>query len=237
MTFSFRPVLAIAVGVSLVILFGLGLWQWQKIGPKTALQNSIKDGLSAEPLKLAEAISSSTGKRDLAYRRVTATGRFTGSKPLRLVRPSIEGQAGYHLYGLFETVDGLTVLTSPGFIPFEAQSLPSLPTGKITVSGVLIPEGRSGPFTPEDQVDANRWYTARVDTMSKALGFKQDQKSRILDFRLMIDDQKTGFPIGGQVFVDIKNDHLQYAFTWWGLALSLIAVYCAFSISGTSKPD
>ena len=34
-----------------------------------------------------------------------------------------------------------------------------------------------------------------------------------------------GWPLGGQTRVDFPNDHLQYAITWFGLALALLAVY------------
>ena len=37
-----------------------------------------------------------------------------------------------------------------------------------------------------------------------------------------------GLPIGGQTHLDIPNDHLQYAITWFGIALALIWVYLAF---------
>ena len=37
-----------------------------------------------------------------------------------------------------------------------------------------------------------------------------------------------GFPIGGQTNVNIANNHLQYAFTWFSLAITLIVIYFVF---------
>ena len=37
-----------------------------------------------------------------------------------------------------------------------------------------------------------------------------------------------GLPIGGQTRLDIPNDHLQYAITWFGIALAMLGVYLAF---------
>ena len=34
-----------------------------------------------------------------------------------------------------------------------------------------------------------------------------------------------GFPIGGQTRVKLRNDHFEYAVTWYALALILAAVY------------
>ena len=37
-----------------------------------------------------------------------------------------------------------------------------------------------------------------------------------------------GWPLGGQTRVDFPNDHLQYAVTWFGLALALLGVYLVY---------
>ena len=33
------------------------------------------------------------------------------------------------------------------------------------------------------------------------------------------------FPLGGQTTIDLPNDHLQYAITWFSFAAILIAIY------------
>jgi surfeit locus 1 family protein len=37
-----------------------------------------------------------------------------------------------------------------------------------------------------------------------------------------------GLPVGGQTRLEIPNDHLQYAITWFLLALALVGVYLAY---------
>ena len=37
--------------------------------------------------------------------------------------------------------------------------------------------------------------------------------------------------IGGTTRIDLPNRHLEYALTWYGLALTLIGVYAAFVVS------
>ena len=37
-------------------------------------------------------------------------------------------------------------------------------------------------------------------------------------------------PIGGQTQIELPNNHLQYAITWYGLAAALVAVYVAFGV-------
>ena len=38
-----------------------------------------------------------------------------------------------------------------------------------------------------------------------------------------------GWPKGGQTDLTLPNNHLQYAITWFGIALTLIGVYGAFA--------
>ena len=38
-----------------------------------------------------------------------------------------------------------------------------------------------------------------------------------------------GWPKGGQLRVDLPNNHLQYAFTWFGIAACLVGVFGVFA--------
>jgi surfeit locus 1 family protein len=40
-----------------------------------------------------------------------------------------------------------------------------------------------------------------------------------------------GWPKGGQTRVNFRNEHLQYAITWFLLAAGLLAVYFAYHVS------
>jgi surfeit locus 1 family protein len=37
-----------------------------------------------------------------------------------------------------------------------------------------------------------------------------------------------GWPLGGQTNIDIPNNHLAYALTWFGLALTLTVIYLLY---------
>ena len=45
-----------------------------------------------------------------------------------------------------------------------------------------------------------------------------------------------GLPIGGQTRTLLPNNHLQYAITWYGLAVALVAVYIAFCFERGGRP-
>ena len=39
---------------------------------------------------------------------------------------------------------------------------------------------------------------------------------------------EAGLPIGGQSSAELPNDHLQYAITWYGFAVTLLVIYFVY---------
>ncbi len=226
MTFTFRPILTALTLLGLVILLGLGNWQWQKVGPKTDLIDRIKTGLNGDARPLWDVLAG-VDTVDLRYQRVSFEGSFIAGTPLRLAGVSTQSKSGYHLYGVFNP-DGveIPILVSTGWIPFDTKDLPAFEAGRTQVSGVLIGPGTKGSFTPENDVGGNLWYWADFPAMAATF----DTDTVNLNYRVILDDKGGDLPIGGQVRLDIPNDHFEYALTWWGLGLTLIGVYGAFSL-------
>ena len=48
---------------------------------------------------------------------------------------------------------------------------------------------------------------------------------------------QTTWPRGGQLRIDLPNNHLQYAFTWFGLAACLIGVFSVYAWRRLHEPD
>ena len=229
MQFDVKPVLTGMVLLGLGILISLGTWQWNKIDAKTSQIAQIKEGLS-QPAKPLEDVLREVAGGDLSYRRVEVEGRFIKGEALRLAGTDRIARSGYHLYGVFQTGFGDRIVTSTGWVPFNTTDFPSLPAGTLKVTGVLMGPGSKGSFTPPNNADTNNWYWADLPAMAAVFG-----ETNPVDYRLILDDLGDGLPIGGQVRVDIPNDHFEYALTWYGLALTLLGVYLAFSIK--RQPD
>ena len=104
--------------------------------------------------------------------------------------------------------------------------------GEVEVTGLVrVPHG-TGLFTPANDVARNLWYwpdaaamhaSAFAGTAMRALAFTVDADAR--------PEPPGGLPRGGVTRLDLPNRHLEYALTWYGLALTLIGVYGAFAAS------
>lgn len=226
MRFAPGKPLTIAALLGLVVLCLLGTWQARKIGPKTALITSIQNGLKGDAVSLASLPSETTSAQD--YQRVSFDGAFLPGTALALYGTNLSGRSGKHLYGAIRTANGRTIVASLGWVPFDAPDY-NLPTATTRFSGVLVPEGQKGPFTSENDPDGNFWYWAEIDSMAAVFGATSS-----FDHRVILDAQDgaaaRGLPLGGQVRVNIPNDHFEYALTWFGLGLALLGVYIAFGL-------
>jgi len=226
---NFRPgtPLTVCALIALVILLGLGTWQARKVGPKTALLERIEAGLSAEPYKLTVHVDD---PGMLEYRRVVFAGEVLNREPVKLFATNLKGKSGFHLYLPVQKQHGRAIAVNFGWVPYHTEELPPLPVGEtIEVTGVLRTSGTPGSMTPPNIPADGQWFTADVHEMAAHWGLGSKE---YYHFRVMADHRgaPADLPQGGQVRVDIPNDHLQYAITWYGLALTLIGVYIAFGI-------
>ncbi|WP_417461405.1 SURF1 family protein [Kordiimonas sp.] len=226
---SFSPgwPLTVAVSLAFIVLLSLGTWQARKVAPKTALLAQIEAGLSAEPMPLPVHLDDPSM---LAYHRVSFTGTVLEREPIKVFATSLSGKSGYHVYLPVQKQHGMAVLVNFGWVPAHLATLPELPTGEtIEVTGVLLTSAVPGSMTPPNDPAAGQWFTADVFEMAAAFGLRTKE---FYHFRVAADaDAPPGdMPVGGQVRVDIPNDHFQYALTWYGLALGLVGVYIAFSL-------
>ena len=80
-----------------------------------------------------------------------------------------------------------------------------------------LPES-AGMLTPNANMDQRLWFTRDHIAMARALGWARDGKAIApfyidLENPVLVDGVKPG-----ALHVRLKDDHLQYAITWFGLA-------------------
>jgi surfeit locus 1 family protein len=126
--------------------------------------------------------------------------------------------------------DGAVVMVNRGFVPMELRDPStrpqSRPEGDVTVTGLVrAPETRNA-CTPADDPAKNTWFTRDPEAIAKAHNL-----GRAAPFYVEADATANpgGWPQGGQSRLNLPNDHLQYAFTWYGIALTLVGVFGTFA--------
>jgi surfeit locus 1 family protein len=123
---------------------------------------------------------------------------------------------------------GAVVLVERGWIPRDlrdrARRASGNPAGEVAVEGILrlAPEGRPGWFVPDNDPAKNEWYFLDLAAMARAAGVPD-----ALPFYVEAGPAPNpgGYPLGGQANTELRNEHLQYAITWYCLAAALAVIY------------
>jgi surfeit locus 1 family protein len=229
----FRPGVAATLFTlaAVVIMLGLGTWQVERLAWKNALIERIESGLRAAPAPLPAEIENPA---DWDFRRVSATGRFLHDHELDLAARSMNGQIGYQIVTPLKRGDGSLVLVNRGWVPLDKRAPESrpegLPDGTVTVEGVARVPAERGWMQPDNDPAANMWFWYDVPRMAAQVGQAGAGAGEPLPVIIEAGDAPNpgGFPVGGRTNVNIANNHLQYAFTWYSLAVTLIVIYFVF---------
>ena len=113
-----------------------------------------------------------------------------------------------------------------GPMPLNSANVPS-PWRKM-FTGVWRTPGPPGTFTPAPDIAGRIWFSRDVPAIARA-----DNVTPAAPVLLEADATPNpgGWPRGGQTVVTFRNEHLQYAITWFLMAAALVGVYLAFHVS------
>lgn len=222
---------------ALAILLALGTWQVQRLAWKEDLLATIAARLAETPEPLAKVVSDLREGRvsadQLEYKPATARVGFLHDKE-QFFFATHRGRSGYYVYtpGVLPEFANAVVFFNRGFVPFDrkdpASRPESRPRGLVTVEGLLrVPLFAKPSFVvPDNDPAGNTWYWKDLAGMTAAAGLPQDSVLPVfLDAGFPGRDYPAEIlPVPGVTLIDLPNNHLQYAVTWYGLALTLIGV-------------
>jgi surfeit locus 1 family protein len=226
----------ILAALALAILLGLGFWQLERLAWKQDLIARVGARTKAPVVSIpAESEWKNVTAENDEYRRVNATGRFLHDKEVLVytVASELPGRLsgpGYLVLTPLELASGASVIVNRGFVPLDRKDADTRRQGQVaaavTVTGLLRMPEETSYFTPANDTARDAWYRRDPAEIARARGL-----SRAAPF--MIDADATpnpdGLPQGGGTRVQFTNNHLQYAVTWFGIALALVGVFAAFA--------
>jgi surfeit locus 1 family protein len=169
--------------------------------------------------------------RGMEFHHIVDEGVFLHDKEIFLGATSEAGRQGYQVMTPLLEVGGRTVFINRGFIPAELKDSNKRDVGQIAgtvrIQGLLRlpPAERPAWFLPDNRPDLNYWFWVDLPAMSAADGL-----DRVAPFYIDADATPNpgGWPKGGVTRLVLPNDHLQYAITWFSLAVALIVIYVLF---------
>jgi len=218
-----RIVFPMIFGLSgVIVLVWLGFWQLDRLTWKNAVIDDINTRLTSAPVPIPLTPTEAADE----YMAVTLAGTVVGPE-LRVLVSGTAAGTGYRTIRAFELLDGRRVMVDVGLLGLQDARAPI--DQPATVVGTLLWPDDVNSSTPEPDLAKNIWFGRDVNVMARAL----ETQPLMVVVRDMqpADPRTTLLPVdaGG-----IKNDHLAYAITWFGLAF-VWALMSLFLISRTLR--
>jgi surfeit locus 1 family protein len=210
---------------ALFLLLGLGIWQIQRLGWKEGQIAERAHAVAAPPVAAPQTLAEA---QRLDYHHVFVDGVFLHAKEIYLGASAGAGSIGYQVLTPLAEPDGRIVLVDRGYVPSDlrdpSKRAAGQVAGRVHIVGLLRlpPAGRPNWFLPDNRPDLNYWFWVDLPAMVRA-----DKLDRVAPFYIDADATPNpgGWPKGGVTRLALPNHHLQYAITWFSLAVALVVVY------------
>lgn len=189
------------------VLIGLGIWQVKRLAWKEDLIARLEARLEAAPVALPER----PDPEEDDFLRVRVAGAIDG-RELHVLTSLQPYGPGFRVIAPLTEATGRVVLADLGYLPEAMKDAGARPAGPVEVVGALYWPDETDAFTPEPDRSANIWFARDLRPMAEALGAEP----------LLIVAESHGrgdWPKPLRLGVNLANDHLQYAITWFALAL------------------
>jgi len=240
---SWRGLLIPAV-TAFAVLVALGTWQLERKAWKENLIATLTERLAAAPVALPPPSAwPSLDPATDEYRGVKLTASFDHGKEALVYatasafRPDVSG-AGYWVFAPARLADGALVMVNRGFVSEVRKGVATRAVGQIAgpvgITGAMRwPEAHHW-YTPVDDPAHKLWYSRDTTAIAAAEGirpvaqFYVEQESPV---------PPGGLPQPGKLVVRLPNNHLQYAMTWYGLALALVVVFAVWVRKSRRESD
>ena len=207
---SKRMILPLLFGVAgLAVLLSLGMWQLQRMAWKEGVLARVAARMEAEPVAVPAVPEIEVHN----YLQVRAVGVLSGDEAHVLTSEKFVGP-GFLVVSKLRLAEGREVLVDLGFIA-EVRKNEARPVGQIEVVGnMLWPNEVDGTFTPEPDLGKNIWFARDLPAMADHLGAEP-----VMIVASSVTPLAEGMPKPIRVASNIPNDHLEYAITWFSLAV------------------
>ncbi len=217
----------------LALCIGLGLWQLQRRAEKHALIAALTERLAGVPGALPQATdwSALTPERD-EFRRIRFSATYQPRPDAMVyssgsaVRDDVTGP-GTWAFLPATLASGETVVINTGFVQNTMQDRAQqdravtrlITTQPVTLTGYLRFPETAGSLTPAENTAKRLWFTRDHLAMARTLGWGEGGKP-VAPFYIDLEAPvpASGLPKPGPLTVRLKDNHLQYAVTWFGLA-------------------
>lgn len=225
MKFRPSPGMTLALIPALALLIWLGSWQVQRLHWKTALIAEMQAGWAAAPKDILTLLHS--GATPEPWQKVRLTGHYLHT-PVKHWFGSLDGTPGYRYLQAFGIDNGPVIMVNRGFAPEHAPVTAANETQMVLI-GLTRNGGKPPLFGANNDPGKNFWLWVDLPAMQPDHlppgEYFNDRFYVDLIARPAQPDIPAVWPQPTGHLPVLPNNHLDYAMTWYGLALVMLVIY------------
>jgi surfeit locus 1 family protein len=222
-SFAARAAFAALTAFGVVVFTALGVWQLERRVWKLDLIRTVDARVHASAVAAPGPVvwpSLTTAKDE--YLRVRVQGVFLNDRET-LVKALTKFGGGFWVMTPFRDDRGFVVLVNRGFVPRDLRSAGDRAKdqidGETIVTGLLRTTEPNGAFLRSNDSARDLWYSRDVAAIAKARGL-----TNVAPYFIDADAGARAIPRGGLTVISFPNNHLVYALTWFGMALTVVGM-------------
>jgi cytochrome oxidase assembly protein ShyY1 len=214
------------------VLMTLGIWQLARLEWKENLIATLTKRQAASAVTLSPRSEwPKLNAADDEFRRVSVRAEFVPGSEARVysggagLRDDIKSP-GYFAFAPARLPDGSTIVINRGHVdnPSPDASLKplGLSEGAVDLVGVLRWPQPAGVFIAPYSEPQDLWFARDPVAMAARYGWGE-----VAPFYVELESPVPpgGVPRPGKLTVKLRNDHLGYAMTWFGLSAALLIMF------------
>lgn len=235
------PIIAAAL-VGIMLLAGLGSWQLLRLQWKLDLIDKRATSLTGNPVTIYDIEAGMEHGYDVDFLRVRLNGQYRHAATRYVYRPRGKWP-GFQVITPFIDKSGFIVLVDRGFIDQRMLKTPIAgdtrkPEGELTITGITRNRASDrNMFSPDADTARGIWYWYDLVGISASMpdnlleGYEGPDpitSAMFVQLEPGGESEKGKWPDPEDLKVELPNNHLQYAFTWYALALILAVMSWLF---------
>jgi len=211
--------------LGVLILAGLGIWQVQRLAWKNNLIREISESLGTPPISIVPK-EINIGSQ---YLSVSANGKFL-EKELHVLHSLKPYGPGFKVIKPFMLSSNEIILVDLGFVEEKNKAKERIFTDE-TIKGNIFFPNETDFFTPDPNLDRNIWFARNLDSIANYLG--------TMPILLVLSNSVDSGVITTPLRANLVNNHLQYAVTWFSMAVTWVfmSFYLIIRVTKRYKQD
>ena len=228
---------------ALAILLALGTWQVQRLYWKEGEIAKRQERSEGPGIALPAAFPDPAA---LEFTRVALNGSFLHDQEFYLGARTESGRVGLNVVTPFQLDDGRILMLNRGWVPENRRDPATRAEGQLAgaqrIEALLRTDGWKGvefakpPNNPEERF----YFWLDLPVMAaglEAAGVAAGPIVTEVYADAVASEIPGGLPVGGQTRIVLKNDHLEYAITWYSFAVILAVIYFLFHYRREDDPE